>query len=95
VDAQLFPGSSGSIVISKPRELTVVDGKLLIAPSKQFAFLGVYSGRPFPTAEPIDLGDFVVAPRPGFGAGIVWEAAAVEDMIRAGKACSPPADEKE
>ena len=43
IDAKLLPGSSGSAVISKPLDLVVKDGKMLVAPEKQFAFLGVYS----------------------------------------------------
>jgi hypothetical protein len=44
IDSQLFPGSSGGLVISKPVNIAVIDGELKYNQSKQFVFLGVYSG---------------------------------------------------
>ena len=47
IDAKLFPGSSGSAVLTKPVEYVHQDGKLHRSPTgKQFALLGVYSGEP-------------------------------------------------
>jgi len=43
VDSRLYHGSSGSLVITKPRELAVIDGRLKHNPNKTFQFLGVYS----------------------------------------------------
>ena len=46
VDAKLFPGSSGSLVISRPVDHVIEKGNIY-RPSeggKRFAFLGVYSG---------------------------------------------------
>jgi hypothetical protein len=40
----MFPGSSGSLVISRPTNITVDDGKLLTSKDKQFAVLGILSG---------------------------------------------------
>ena len=44
IDAQLFPGSSGGLVISKPTNIAMIDGNLKYNKIKQFVFLGVYSG---------------------------------------------------
>ena len=43
IDAKLFPGSSGSIVISKPIGTVIENGKFYVANAKQFAFLRVFS----------------------------------------------------
>ena len=44
IDAKLFPGSSGSVVISKPIDLMVKNGKLMSASEKQFALRWGYIG---------------------------------------------------
>ena len=47
IDLQLFPGSSGSLVITKPRREDLDDkGFLIWKQSKVFSFLGIYSGEP-------------------------------------------------
>lgn len=48
IDAKLLPGSSGSIVLSKPIDAVVKDGKQYFASEgKNFALLGIYSGEPY------------------------------------------------
>ena len=44
IDAKLFPGSSGSVVVSKPINMTIKDGRLMRSDEKQFALLGIFSG---------------------------------------------------
>jgi len=88
IDAKLFPGSSGSIVITKPIDTVVVDGRLLTAKEKQFAFLGVYSGEPFLQQEPINLDDMIIIRKDSFNLGIVWYGQLVADIIRKGKTLS-------
>jgi hypothetical protein len=41
VDGRLFPGSSGSLVISKPKDQAVIKGRPVHSLEKKFAFLGV------------------------------------------------------
>jgi hypothetical protein len=84
IDAKLFPGSSGSIVVSKPQQLAVHDGQLLYAREKQFAFLGIYSGEPFLEEQPVELGDLIVTRKSGFDVGIVWYGHLVGDIIERG-----------
>ncbi len=84
VDAKLFPGSSGSIVISKPTNLLMENGNLFHNTVKQFAFLGVYSGKPYQQHHPIELEDITIIRKSGFDVGIVWYSHLVEDIIKNG-----------
>ena len=84
IDAKLFPGSSGSVVISKPVDMVVKDGNVLLSTEKQFAFLGIYSGEPTSEEAPVVIGDLTITQRSGFDLGIVWYAELVEDTIDKG-----------
>ena len=84
IDSKLFPGSSGSIVISEPTNITVDNGSIFHNPEKQFAFLGVYSGEPFQQSQPIELDDMTIIRKSGFNVGIVWYAQLIEDIISSG-----------
>jgi len=84
IDAKLFPGSSGSIVITKPIDFVIVDGKPMSAKDKQFAFLGVYSGEPFRQHTPIDLDDITIIRKDTFNVGIVWYGQLVVDIAKNG-----------
>ena len=66
IDAKLFPGSSGSVVLSKPSVLGLRDGQLLHTQdgTKAFALLGVFSG-----GYDLDL-------------GVVWYAETIEEILR-------------
>lgn len=46
IDAKLFPGSSGSLVISKPHHFSIINGEVKYSEQKRFDFLGVFSGEP-------------------------------------------------
>ena len=65
IDAKLFPGSSGSVVISKPSALGLRDGELLQTQDgvKAFALLGIFSA-----GYDLDL-------------GVVWYAEAIEEIL--------------
>ena len=84
IDAKLFPGSSGSIVISKPIDFIVKDGQMLHSKEKQFAFLRVYSGEPVRHEKPIELDDMVILQKLGYNVGIVWYAELIEEIIKGG-----------
>jgi len=84
IDIKLFPGSSGSIVVSKPQQLAIVDEKLMYAKEKQFAFLGIYSGELFLKEEPIELEDIVIIRKKGFDLGVVWYGYLIDEIINEG-----------
>lgn len=84
IDSKLFPGSSGSVVVSKPKDFVVIDGKMMYSKEKQFAFLGIYSGEPFTQLPPLELDGLTIVGRPGLNVGIVWYAELVEEIIKQG-----------
>ncbi len=84
IDAKLFPGSSGSVVISKPIDMVVKDENVMLSAEKQFAFLGIYSGEPTYEEAPVMIGDLTITQRSGFDLGIVWYAELVEEIIDQG-----------
>ena len=84
IDAKLFPGSSGSVVISKPIDTVVKEGKLMLANEKQFSFLGIFSGEHRWQEEPVVVGDLTITQSSGLDLGIVWYADLVEDIIDKG-----------
>lgn len=69
IDTQLFPGSSGGVVISKP-----IDGHNL---NKQFVLLGVYSGEPY-YVEQLLPGVFE---KKSYGLGVVWYSHLIPEII--------------
>ena len=88
IDAKLFPGSSGSVVVTKPISLVVAEGPMKGERETQFAFLGVYSGEPFRQQEPIDLDDITIIRKDSFNVGTVWYGKLVVDIVKKGKALS-------
>ncbi len=84
IDAKLFPGSSGSVVLSKPVDIVMKDGRLMYSKEKQFAFLGVYSGDPWVKENPVEIGDLIITRKSGFDLGVVWYADLVEDILERG-----------
>ena len=84
IDAKLFPGSSGSVVISKPIDTVIKNGRIMHSKEKQFAFLGVFSGEPEMEENPVEIGDLTITRKSGFDLGIVWYAELVEDIIDKG-----------
>ncbi len=80
VDAPLFPGSSGGVVISKPTNIAMIDGKLMHNTTKQFVLLGVYSGEPV-FINRVEVDDMVIIQNKSFGLGNVWYAQLIPDII--------------
>lgn len=72
IDAKLFPGSSGSLVITKPRREDLEDGKYITwKKEKKFYCLGIYSGEPLFNGATFDLGQ-------------VWYYSLIPDTINNG-----------
>lgn len=84
IDAQLFPGSSGGMVISKPSNISLHDGKVLYHKgSKQFVLLGVYSGE-YTWPDYIDTGFSKIEQQHSYGLGNVWYSYLIPEIINAG-----------
>ncbi len=87
IDAQLFPGSSGGVVLSKPTNWGLRNGRPIYSEESQFVLLGVYSGEP-QFEDKIKLNDkplYVDGDeakiRRSFGLGIVWYASLIDEII--------------
>ena len=85
IDAQLFPGSSGGLVISKPVNVAMINGELKHCKTKQFVFLGVYSGE-FKWDEDIVIAGDKHTFKNSYGLGNVWYSYLVPEIIRDGVA---------
>ena len=85
IDAKLFPGSSGSLVISKPINQLISNNKIFTSTEKQFAFLGVYSGEPFRQSTPIEFDDFTIVRKDGFNLGVVWYSYLIPEILNTGR----------
>ncbi|MDE0077723.1 MAG: trypsin-like peptidase domain-containing protein [Caldilineaceae bacterium] len=83
IDAKLFPGSSGSVVISKPIDITMKDGRLLVLKNdeKAFALLGVFSSEPQTQSQPVAVGDLTITQTLEYGLGVVWYATVIEELL--------------
>jgi hypothetical protein len=80
-----FSESSGSIVVSRPRDVVVANGQLLInKEGKQFAFLGIFSGEPIQQHHPIELDDMTIIRKSGYNVGVVWYGHLVKDIVSQG-----------
>ena len=87
VDAKLFPGSSGSLVISKPKSFGSKDGELYYTKSgrKEFLFLGIFSGEYYQRNNAIETENYVLISKEGFNLGIVWYYDVILAIIASGK----------
>lgn len=83
IDAKLFPGSSGSVVISKPIDMVMKDGQLFTLKNadKAFVLLGIFSGEPQTQTETVKVGDLSIAQTLEYGVGIVWYAETIEEIL--------------
>lgn len=81
VHAKLFPGSSGSLVISKPTNVISTDGRFLYSKEKQFAFLGIFSSNPY---VKILENDEHKPSEAEFDVGKVWYGRLIEKIIERG-----------
>ena len=80
IDAQLFPGSSGGLVISKPTNILMIDGSPHYSSRKEFVLLGVYSGE-FRWYEEIDIGGKKIQMGNSYGLGNVWYSYLILQII--------------
>ncbi|WP_419944277.1 trypsin-like peptidase domain-containing protein [Candidatus Poriferisodalis sp.] len=84
IDAKLFPGSSGSLVISKPTDTVMKNGRMLYSQEKQFALLGVFSGTYQYAEPPVQVGNLSISVTAGYDLGIVWYAEHIETTVQKG-----------
>jgi len=85
IDAKLFPGSSGGLVISKPKNIDLINGKIAYSQIKQFVLLGVYSGEPVYKVRPIELDGLTIIREESYGLGNVCYAELIPDIISNGE----------
>lgn len=77
VDANLFPGSSGGLVLSKPTDIARINGKVMHSDYKHYVFLGVYSGQYNYVVKNTDGSTKVES----YGLGIVWYSDLVHEIV--------------
>lgn len=94
IDAQLFPGSSGGLVISKPIDIAMIDGKLKINNTKQFVLLGIYSGE-YTWNKEIELEGKKGLLNSSFGLGNVWYSYLIPQIITNGVGYSREENQEE
>lgn len=83
IDAQLFPGSSGGLVISKPTNTAMIDGTLKMSQTKQFVLLGVYSGE-YTWDREIVVDGKKCTINSSYGLGNVWYSHLIPEIITNG-----------
>ena len=76
IDAQLFPGSSGGLVISKPM-------KINNSKTKKFVLLGIYSGE-YMWDKEIDIEGRKTLIKASYGLGNVWYSNLIPEIIKNG-----------
>ncbi len=82
LDVKLFPGSSGSLVVSRPDYNISVNGSFKHFPEKTFAFLGIFSGEPYKPGLPIKVDEeFTIIKNSTYNLGVVWYSFLVTDII--------------
>ena len=83
IDSKLFPGSSGSLVISRPIDSIIRDRKILTLKNdeKAFVLLGVYSGEFQEQVNPVEEGDLTTSQTLNYNLGVVWYADVIEEII--------------
>ncbi len=79
VDAKLFPGSSGGLVIRKPVNIAIINNKPMYSKDMQYVFLGIYSGEYFYLKN--ENGKAV---KEDYGLGIVWYSYLIPYIINNG-----------
>lgn len=84
IDSKLFPGSSGSVVLTKPQYVAVIDGNLMYNKEGSYVFLGIYSGEPIRQNAPIELEDMTIIKKDSYNVGNVWYSTLIPDIIANG-----------
>lgn len=80
IDARLFPGSSGSLVLSKPKDVIIENGQVFTSQEKQCAFLGIYSANTI--IDILDDDNKVV--EHDINLGVVWYGFLIDEIIQDG-----------
>jgi hypothetical protein len=78
IDSKLFPGSSGSIIISRPIKYGL-EGNINI---DYFQFLGVYSGEFYRKRETVEFEEMTITKRENYNTGNVWYYYLIEEIIK-------------
>lgn len=81
IDAKLFPGSSGSLVITQPTQITVHQGELMFSKDKEFCVVGVYSGELYQTKAPVETEDAIVQKKEFLDLGAVWYPDTISETV--------------
>lgn len=81
IDSKLFPGSSGSLVITKPQSIALIDGKIKFNKSNPFIFLGIYSSEPVYQYNPITFDGLTIIKTDSYNVGNVWYSYLVPEII--------------
>lgn len=85
IDAKLFPGSSGSIVITKPVDFVVDNGQVFSSNDRQFCFLGIFSGEPYELSHvPVETDEGLFYKKEYFNVGLVWYYSLVPEILAHG-----------
>lgn len=84
IDSQLFPGSSGGLVISKPTNIAFINGKICYSAKKEFVFLGIYSGEYLWNENITTEGNKSITLKHSYGLGNVWYSYLVTEIIEKG-----------
>lgn len=85
IDSKLFPGSSGSVVLTKPKYIAVIDEKIMYNKNGEYTFWGIYSGEPIRQNAPIELEDMTIIKKDSYNVGTVWYSFLVTEIIADGK----------
>ncbi len=83
IDAQLFPGASGGLVISKPTNTAMINGELSYNKTKQFVLLGIYSGE-YSWDKEIEIDGKKYFIDTSYGLGNVWYSYLIPTIIKSG-----------
>lgn len=76
IDAKLFPGSSGRIIISHPHTYELNSGDIDF-----FLFLGIYSGE-YLNSEKVEIDDLTIIKKESYNTGIIWYSDLLNDIIK-------------
>jgi len=76
IDAKLFPGSSGSIIITKSHTYAMPFGDIDF-----FVFLGIYSGE-YLHSEKVNIDDLTIIKNISYNTGIVWYYDLLDGLIK-------------
>jgi hypothetical protein len=92
IDGQMFPGSSGSLVVSRPTNFTVENGQIFSSPDKQFAVLGILSGESWNPEQDREFeisSGLTLQVKGVVNTGLVWYGTTIEEILSGGAPPNP------